>query len=490
MIEKYLSAFVAPEYLHGIDVLVSGLCDDSRAVKENELFVACKGENVDAREYIDNAIEAGAAAVLVEQGDKWQQTELYRKTPLIVVENLAEKITGIAQSFYNFPADNLQLVGITGTNAKTSCASYLQQSFACLNKQAGVIGTLGWSANDALISTANTTPNSLALQKILAHFVQQQLAYAVMEVSSHGLVLGRTKNLPFKVAVFTNLSRDHLDFHGDMQSYAQAKQLLFKTPDLKLAVINLDDAYAQEFIDAVDENVRVITFGASKQADVCLQNLSSSLNGLQMELLVDGGEYSLHANLLGDFNAHNLMAVVAVLIGLDFSVNDVLAAVSEVKAVKGRMESFTADVNVIVDYSHTPDGLEKALQSLQQFNLPELWCVFGCGGDRDQGKRALMGKVASEYADHVIVTNDNPRSENPEKITQDILQGCDANKENIVVELDRAKAIRHAVANAQKGACVLVAGKGHETYQEINGQCSHFSDQEHVQAALQARLAS
>jgi UDP-N-acetylmuramoyl-L-alanyl-D-glutamate--2,6-diaminopimelate ligase len=487
---KKISDFYVDALSEKLDVSINELTDDSRFVEEGDLFIAYKGETSDGRQFIDDAIDRGASAVIAEHGGEWLNSNLYRGVPVVVVKELDAKLNDMVSAFYNSNYDNVNIVGITGTNGKTSCSSYLAQALSKNNAVCCVIGTLGWGQIDALKETHNTTPNNLQLHKMLNGFEKDETDHVIIEASSHGLALGRTENITFNVAVLTNISRDHMDFHGDMEGYIKAKAILFQEESLEFVVVNLDDHYAQFFIEHVSNNVNVITYGSSEQALIHVVNLNSDLQGVTFTIDYEGMLYEFSSRLIGQFNVYNLAAVIGVLLGLGYSMKVIVSMIQDISAVAGRMQLISQkddDIQVVVDYAHTPDGLEKALENIQVNGINHVWCVFGCGGERDQGKRAIMGKVASEYSDYVVVTNDNPRRESPTSIVADILEGLDTNSTKHDVIMDREEAIKFAIANAKKKSCILIAGKGHETFQDLGVEKVTFSDVDVAQNALENR---
>ena len=470
--------------IHTTLTQMRGLSADSRHITAGDGFAAYPGEAGDGRDYIDQAIAAGASAVLWEQQDfSWPAR--WADVPNLGVANLKAQVGEIAAQLYGQPAQALWMIGITGTNGKTSCAHWLARCLNQLARRAAVLGTLGNGFPDQLSISPNTTPDAIVLQRTLADFVKQGAQAAVMEVSSHGLAQGRVNGAKFDVAVFTNLSRDHLDYHGDMDRYAAAKAQLFSWPGLKHAVLNLDDELGRTLAAQLEHGtVNVVGYGFDA-GRVRGENLHLSASGLRMDIVSDWGNAQLDSPLLGRFNASNLLATLATLLVSGVSLNDAMQQLSTLQPVAGRMQALGGGEKpvVVVDYAHTPDALEKVLSTLKQVNPNgRLICVFGCGGNRDVGKRPLMGVIATQLADEVIVTSDNPRNEDPLAIIRDISAEMGANHH---IEPDRAQAILAAVQSAQRGDVVLIAGKGHEDYQEIHGVKYPFSDVEIAQRVLE-----
>ena len=484
---------LVPGYAGIPDVSVTGVALDSRLVKAGDLFMALRGSVVDGREFIDAAVAAGAGAVLAD-GDRLE-TATREGVQVVTVPGLAKRVGEIAARFYGNPTEEMYLVGVTGTNGKSTCAYLTAQLLAHHFGSAGLMGTIGngvWQDGDIqLEETGLTTPDPVRLQADYAAFRDRGVRAAAMEVSSHSLAQGRVHGLIFDTAIFTNLSRDHLDYHGNMAAYGAAKEKLFGLPKLKRGVINLDDPFGAQLAERCRlRGLRVITYGL-QAGDLHATDLRRHDGGFSVQLTSPWGSGELRAPLIGDFNIHNTLAVVAAAAAGGMPFEDILAVFPTIRAVPGRMERVKVegadDISVLVDYAHTPDALRAALAAARPYCRGNLWCVFGCGGDRDTGKRAPMGRIASEMADHAIVTSDNPRSEEPQKIIDDILEGAAS---NIEVEIDRAAAIARAVAAAEAGDIVLIAGKGHEDYQIIGTEKIHFCDREQATLALQQRAGN
>lgn len=466
------------------DIDVTGLTNDSRKVMSGYVFVAIPGAHHHGLSYLQDVMAKGAQIVLYDPAHVPDEINLLTQNyPLVAVANLDAKLGVIAAKFYGQPSQKLAVLGITGTNGKTSCSQFLGQVL----DHCGIIGTLGWGVWGDLVMTGYTTPDALATQAMLAEFVQQGLETVAMEVSSHGLAEGRVNGVRFKGVVLTNISRDHLDFHGTMDAYIATKLSLFTKADTEFAVINLDDALSEHFIQAIPSQVTI--WGYSRQARsrtdmqvVSAANICPLQDGLSFDLKYAEQVCVVKVPFYGAFNVENLLAVATVLLALGFDLQTIAEKLMRLQVVHGRMQRFgglaaTGRVQplIFIDYAHTPDALEKVLQSTREHCQRQLWVVFGCGGERDTGKRAQMGSVAEQYADHVVITNDNPRTEDPQRIMQDILSGC-ASLEHITVIPDRAAAIEFAFSRMTAGDCLLIAGKGHENYQEIGTQKIPFSD--------------
>ncbi len=467
------------------DLKILGLSLDSRQTGTGDAFIALNGAVQHGIGHAKQAITNGAAAVIYDPLGVDAQAIGSLSVPSVGLVDLAQKLGEIAARFYGNPSQAMNVIGVTGTNGKTTCSQLIAQALpAC-----GVIGTLGWGEVGNLQATANTTPDALAVQSMLHEFVKQKKRAVAMEVSSHGLQQGRVNAIAFKGAVFTNLSRDHLDYHGNMAEYLQAKLKLFKTPGLQFAVVNLDDPSSAEVLQSLPADVHSWTYsamgklGTAKDA-VSAEQVKHSAAGIEFEAIWREQRRRAITTLVGGFNLDNVLAVLCVLLATGSEFDVAVAQLAKLKAVAGRMERFGGNgkPTVFVDYAHSPDALEKALKAVKNRNRLRL--VFGCGGDRDKGKRPEMGRIAETWADHVIVTDDNPRSEASAAIIKDILSGCQSQK--ITVINDRTTAINTVIRQADPDDCVVIAGKGHEDYQEIGGVKQPFSDQRVVEQALAA----
>jgi UDP-N-acetylmuramoyl-L-alanyl-D-glutamate--2,6-diaminopimelate ligase len=492
---QLLPALSLPEAV--ADLRVQGLCIDSRKVGAGDVFVAMPGLTADGRDYIASALDAGAVAVLAEAEGMAGKFD----DRVILISGLNEQLSDIAGRFFDHPSEQLLLTGVTGTNGKTTCSLLLGQLYSWMSGPAGVMGTVGCGVvvdgSPDLRDTGMTTPDAIATQAVLAGYVASGIERAVMEVSSHSLDQYRVQGLCFDTAVFTNLSRDHLDYHKDLVSYAGAKMQLFAMPGLAHAVINVDDPVGAELATRLPSSVALTGYSLmNPNASIYAEDIVLSAAGIQARVHTPWGTGELRSRLLGRFNLQNLLAVIGVCGTQGFSLDTVLSLIPGLQPVVGRMELISlenglqAGPRVVVDYAHTPDALQKALETLREHCEGKLWCVFGCGGDRDRGKRPQMGNVASRLADRVVVTSDNPRSENPETIIDDICGGIEpgmARGVDVMTCVDRAQAIEFAVQGAADKDIVLVAGKGHEEYQLIGVQRLPFSDQSQVRLALRQR---
>ncbi|MBN8430788.1 UDP-N-acetylmuramoyl-L-alanyl-D-glutamate--2,6-diaminopimelate ligase [Microbulbifer salipaludis] len=486
---------LVPGYAGIPDVAVTGVALDSRQVKPGDVFMALRGTVVDGREYIDAAIDNGAAAVLAD-GDALG-TRAHNGVQIVTVPGLAARVGEIAARFYGHPSESMYLVGVTGTNGKSTCAYLTSQLLAKHFGCAAVMGTIGngvWKDGEiTLQETGLTTPDPVRLQADYAAFLDDGARAAAMEVSSHSLAQGRVHGLVFDTAVFTNLTRDHLDYHGNMAAYGAAKEKLFGLPKLKRGVINIDDPFGAQMVERCKlRGLKVITYGL-QSGDLQVRDLKRLDDGFSVRLITPWGEGELHAPLIGDFNIHNTLAVVAAAASAGMPLDSILAEFPNIQPVPGRMERVSSgevnEISVLVDYAHTPDALRAALEAARPYCRNKLWCVFGCGGDRDNGKRAPMGRIAAELADYAVVTSDNPRGEDPQAIIDEILAGIDGgtDSDRCMVKVDRAEAIRHAIHAAAPGDTILIAGKGHEDYQLIAGEKLHFCDREQASKAMADR---
>lgn len=467
------------------DVTIHGLKTDSRQVKPGDAFVALAGANTPVSFYIDQAIAAGAIVVLFDSDEPGECSE-QNGALLVPVAGLKSLLGMIATRFFERPSRRLRLIGVTGTNGKTSVSQYIAQLLIATGTPSGVLGTLGYGMLDALQPATHTTPDVVQINRVLYQVLAQGGRAAVMEVSSHALDQGRVDNLAITGAVFTNLTRDHLDYHGTMKAYGEAKAKLFNREELHFSVINFDDPFGQQLFEQLEGKCDRVRYSLHEaQTELWLKDFQATDNGF--EALVDGqwGEFSVSAPLMGSFNASNVLAAMATALTLGAPLDDLRAAVSQLVPPPGRLEVFSGDsgVRVVVDYAHTPDALANALAALKPHVTGRLICVFGCGGDRDSGKRPEMALEAETLSDKVFVTDDNPRSEDPAAIVSDIVAGFAA-PEQVTVIHDRAEAIRKAIQSASADDLVLVAGKGHEAYQEVAGKKHPFSDAEQVRQVL------
>ncbi|WP_114192717.1 UDP-N-acetylmuramoyl-L-alanyl-D-glutamate--2,6-diaminopimelate ligase [Edaphovirga cremea] len=483
MADRNLRELLAPWVPDAPERALREMTLDSRVAAAGDLFVAIVGHKADGRRYIPQAIAQGVAAVVAEAegvAEDGYQTEMHG-VPVIYLSNLSERLSALAGRFYHQPAETMRLIGVTGTNGKTTTSQLLAQWSQALGETSAVMGTVGNGLLGRVCPTENTTGSAIDVQQVLHNLSEQGASFAAMEVSSHGLVQHRVAALNFAAAVFTNLSRDHLDYHGDMAHYEAAKWLLFSTHHVGQMIINADDDVGRSWLTKLPQAVAVSMEDKLPQdwagRWLIVRSVSYHDNGATIAFDSSWGEGLLESRLMGAFNVSNVLLALATLLALGYPLADLLKTGAELQPVCGRMEVFNAPgkPTVVVDYAHTPDALEKALAAARLHCQGQLWCVFGCGGDRDKGKRPLMGGIAEQYADRVIVTDDNPRSEEPRAIVADILAGLlDAGRAQEIH--GRAEAVTNAIMQAKENDVVLIAGKGHEDYQLVGNQRLDYSD--------------
>jgi len=483
------------EYLDYKDLInfknidISGISYNSKTTKKGDIFVCLVGEHTDGHEYAHMAIDAGAAALLVER--KVDGT----KIPQVVVSSTRHKIADIADRFYSSPSKGINLIGITGTNGKTTVTHLIQKIFEENEQKCALIGTLGYklSSKGEYRDAKHTTPQAPELQATLRMIKDvEKIDNVVMEVSSHALDQNRVGGCRFNGAVLTNLTQDHLDYHITMDNYFKAKAILFENlKDGCFAVINADDNYAEKFLSVVPEGVRKYTYGVKNNADIMAKNINFSLNGAEFTLVENGNEHKVNLHMNGMFSVYNVLAAVTASLAMGIDIKVALKALENVHGVAGRFEVVVKKPLVIVDYAHTPDGLENVLKSAREITPTDgkLICVFGCGGDRDATKRPKMGAIAERLADKIIITSDNPRSEDPQIIITDIIAGLKSvNTENVIVEPDRGTAIALIKTIASNNDVVVIAGKGHEDYQILKDKTIHFDDREEARKVFEGSV--
>ncbi|WP_414565592.1 MULTISPECIES: UDP-N-acetylmuramoyl-L-alanyl-D-glutamate--2,6-diaminopimelate ligase [unclassified Anabaena] len=473
------------------DVEIQGLKTNSHACSLGDLFIGMPGTRVDGGDFWPSAIASGAVASVVSV-EALQKNPPTDEAVVMSAADMTKACAQLAGAFYGYPGQKLKLVGVTGTNGKTTTTHLIEFLLSQVNLPTALMGTLytRWPGFEE--TAIHTTPFAVELQQQLAAAVDAGCEFGVMEVSSHALAQGRVLGCTFEVGVFSNLTQDHLDYHSDMEDYFAAKALLFSPDYLKgRAIINADDAYGQRLIASLSPE-RVWSYSVNdRNTDLWMSNLSYEPNGVSGRLHTPKGEVAFRSPLVGQYNLENLLAAVGAVLHLGLDLQLVATAISEFPGVPGRMErvqiSPDQDISVIVDYAHTPDSLENLLKAARPFIPGKMICVFGCGGDRDRTKRPKMGKIAADLADVAVVTSDNPRTEDPERILQDVLSGIPDNIQPTVI-CDRATAIRTAILQAKPGDGVLLAGKGHEDYQILGTEKIHFDDREHARDALQEKL--
>ena len=469
---------------------VGRLILDSRHIEKGDTFVAVAGFQMDGRQFIESAFEKGAALVIADadQNEKWIEAlsanESIDQEKVIWVSNLKENLSLLASNYFEHPSHSLKVIGVTGTNGKTSCSFMIAKALQQLHFECYLLGTLGLGQSTKLQATENTTADAITMQAVLAQAVSAGAQFASMEISSHGIHQGRANAVKLDTAIFTNLTRDHLDYHGTMENYGEAKRQLFLTKGLKNAVINMDDRFGRKL--SKDEEItatkwlvttKLPTSGSNLNRWIWAENIDYSLNGIHAKVYTPWGSGELESSLIGEFNLSNLLMVIASLGHVFNDVAPVLRAVKRIKSAPGRMEKI-GNKNTplaIVDYAHTPDALEQTLLTIREHCVGMIWCVFGCGGDRDPGKRPLMARIAEKLGNKIVVTNDNPRTESEENIKNDIFQGF-RKPEKATFIADRREAIDYALRKANPGDAVLIAGKGHEDYQIIGNEKFHLSD--------------
>jgi UDP-N-acetylmuramoyl-L-alanyl-D-glutamate--2,6-diaminopimelate ligase len=465
------------------DIDISGIAYDSRDVKKNHVFVALKGLKVDGHNFITNSIETGARCIVLENEDFLSDEECKtKKIVKVVVKNSAQAMALMANSYYDYPTKNMKVIGITGTNGKTTISYLIKSILELANEKIGLMGTINYRIGSTVVPASKTTPESVKIFNLLDKMRRKSVNSVVMEVSSHSLALNRVYGLDFDVAAFTNLTQDHLDFHKNIDDYFKAKKILFDINLKKtgVGIYNSDDLFGKNIV--ADFSGEKLSYGLNN-ADVSGQILDMSFEGMMVRVKYRDNCFDIKSSLTGRFNAYNILTASAVGLSLNINAEIIKGGIEKIKNVSGRFQKIKSKNGfwAIVDYSHTPDSLYNALVTVKQIiegsDKSKIITVFGCGGNRDKTKRPLMGKIASDMSDKIYVTSDNPRDEEPQSIIEHILEGIKDNT-RVVVEMDRKKAIEAALAEAKPGDIVLVAGKGHENYQDIKGIKYHFDDSE------------
>ena len=465
------------------NIEIKDISYDSRNVKKGDIFVALKGNNLDGHDFIHHAIKNGASAVLLE---KIPNEDI--NIPIIQVNNTRRALSKIAINFFRPPLDKMNIIGITGTNGKTTISYILESIMKASGVESGVIGTINYRFCSKIFNAPVTTPESLDLMRILKNMGEAGVRNVIMEVSSHSLAQERVRDCPFKVAVFTNITRDHLDYHGSFEEYFRSKTKLFLEYKPLYSIINADDLMGKTLINSINGNC--IRYGLKEDYEIWAKDIDINWNGIKADIITPKGKIKINSSLIGNFNLYNILAAVGTCYCLGIKPNIIEEGINAVKGVPGRMEIIKNEKSpyVIVDYAHTPDALLKVLNTIKAISKRKLITVFGCGGDRDKGKRKDMGKIAGKYSDIVIITSDNPRSEDPYHIMKQIEEGLKKVKKNkkikYILEVNRKEAIKKAIEMADKDDVILVAGKGHENYQIIGDKKIPFDDRKVIKEIL------
>jgi len=460
------------------EIDVKGIAYDSRQVKEGYAFVCISGFNTDGHKYVKSALELGAKVIVVEKN-----IDKANSTCVIKVKNTRATLAKMGSNFYGNPSKKMNMVGVTGTNGKTSTTYIIKSILDTAMHKVGIIGTIENRIGDKVLHTERTTPESLDLQKLLNDMVVENVDSVVMEVSSHALDLNRVDCCEFDVGVFTNLTQDHLDYHVNMENYKMVKAKLFKISNR--SVINIDDEVGNYMLGVAKG--KVLTVGIDKEANIMAKDVKMSYEGIEFDLVYLKKSYHIRLNMLGKFSVYNVLVAIGACIFMEIPMDSIIHGVEEIKGIRGRFETIKSPngFSVVVDYAHTPDGLENVLKTAKEFGTDNIITIFGCGGDRDKTKRPIMGEIAGRLSNHCIITNDNPRSENPEIISKEIEVGIKKTDCPFEKILDRREAIFKAVLMAKKGDVVIIAGKGHETYQIFSDKTIHFDDKEVVFQAFE-----
>jgi UDP-N-acetylmuramoyl-L-alanyl-D-glutamate--2,6-diaminopimelate ligase len=483
---KSLDSWLTPFGVKAPKLVVKDAKTNSREIKPGDIFIAVAGVSQQGTKFISNAIDNGAIAVMTDSQTKVQPLSV----PLIVVDDLIQRMPSLLGAFYSH-GQQLKKIGITGTNGKTTVSQLIAQLGEMLAQKVSIIGTMGVGSLNSLVDINNTTPGLANNYRLLDEFARNGSQYVSMEVSSQGLDQKRTAGIDFDCTIFTNLTQDHLDYHGSFESYATAKRALFDDNPTAIAVLNIDDATAVSWLQQWRQSRAIIAVGQfdadyTDMEHVMFEQVEYTAQGLAFKLKSSWGNATVVTPLFGQFNLSNLVAAMAALLSFGFSLSDLVAAVAKLSAVTGRMERFGYQgISAIVDYAHTPDALSQVLQALKGHVEGRLWCVFGCGGDRDKTKRAMMGAIAEQFADKIVLTTDNPRHEDGLQIIDDIKAGI-KNQEKVIVQWQRKQAIADTLAAANNGDIVLIAGKGHETYQVFGDDVIDYDERNYVRQCLRA----
>src|SRR5438105_7134254 len=485
-LKTLLAATPVREIIGPVDRAVESIAYDSRRVQRDGLFVALRGEKSDGHDFIAQAVEKGAAVIVAERAEK------HPRATCVVVENTRAALADLSTRFYNFPARKLKLAAVTGTNGKTTTTFLIKHICEKAGMRCGLLGTVRYEIGERVLPAARTTPESLDLQELLAQIANADCRAAAMEVSSHALAQNRTGDIEWDVAVFTNLTQDHLDFHGTMENYFEVKAKLFaqlaqqEKKRKPVAIVNVDDRWGEQLVDKIDKNILVVTFGVGARADFRASNYRMEFGGTSYQLDARGKSYLVRVPLIGRFNVANSMAALAAANALGVNLREAVMSLAKSPQVPGRLEMVPAkrQFQIYVDYAHTPDALLNVIKTLRELEPRRLIVVFGCGGDRDRQKRPLMGRIADQNADYSIITSDNPRKEDPGKIIAEVEKAFRGNHFEKITE--RAAAISRAIEIAQPRDIVLIAGKGHENYQEFADHTVPFEDIQVARRAIES----
>ncbi|QQY80534.1 UDP-N-acetylmuramoylalanyl-D-glutamate--2,6-diaminopimelate ligase [Keratinibaculum paraultunense] len=458
------------------NICINGIEHDSRKISKGNMFVAIEGFTVDGHKYINEAIENGAICVVVQK-----EIAIGQDVTVVKVDDTKLALAKFSSIFYGEPSKKLNLIGVTGTNGKTSITYLIKSIFEASDKRTGIIGTMGIVIDNDVIDNTNTTPESNLTHKYLKEMVDKGIQFCAMEVSSHSLDLKRVEYMDFKVGIFTNLTEDHLDYHKDMENYYKSKLRLFNMTS-GCNIINVDDEYGRRILKDLENSIPVITYGIEKKSDIYATNVVCHPKGVDFILNCPKGSIPINMKLLGKFNVYNVLAAAACAIYYDIDLFSIKKGIESINGIKGRFElvPIEEDYSVIIDFAHTPDGLEKVLSTIKQFAEGRIVVVFGAGGNRDRAKRPIMGETVAKYADLAIVTSDNPRYEDPDKIIEDIIVGIERVNGKYIPITDRKEAIKYALSNARPKDTILLAGKGHETYTIIKDKIIPFDEKQIV----------
>lgn len=482
-LEELIAVLPDKEVLGNRDLEITGLHYDSREIKPGYLFLCIEGFTLDGHKFIPEALKKGAKVLVVQN-----EVEVPSEITVVKVPNTRIALPLLASAFYDYPSRKLGVIGVTGTNGKTTTTHLVESILRQAGKKTGLVGTIHNKIGDSVLPVARTTPESVDLQGLLAKMAEERVEYAIMEVSSHALELHRVDKCEYDIAVFTNITQDHLDFHKNIESYLEAKAKLFSQlgEDIfgnskkqeKVGVINLDDPHSHVLLKK--SKVKTLTYSIKQEADIRACDIDVNLKGLSYQVKTPKGDLHLDLNITGLFNVYNSLAAIGIALALDIPIPIIKAGLEQVKGVAGRFELVDEgqEFAVVVDYAHTPDSLENILKTAQSFVKGKIISVFGCGGDRDRTKRPIMGKIGTTYSDYAIITSDNPRGENPGQILADVEVGAKEGGGPYEVIEDRREAILKAIKKAEKDDMVIIAGKGHETYQIFRDKTIHFDDKE------------